>query len=425
MRNRSFKNSTTFIRLLALAVAFFAVAGVASAQSQSTLEKRVSAIPAARLLHDAPSALVDPNRQIAAEHLIRYTRPAWFVYEALQLGVLLWLWRSGNAARLREFIRRWVPSRLATRFVFGAALALILQLATLPASFFDYRVYRVFGLSTQLFPSWIRDVAVSTALEMLVIGAIVAGVLWLVEATRLWWIYTIVSVFAISLFLSFVYPLVVEPLFYRFTPFPVQKPLGLRIEDLAARAGQGHPPIYISNMSSRTREGNAYLVGIGPSKRIVVGDTLLAGSSGDEVVFILAHELGHAVHHDTLKGSFFGAIIFIFAAALSVLIADRIGFRRDDDPLSRLALVGALLICMDLIFMPLINGYSRSVEHNADAFALQMTNDRVAGARTFVRFADEDIAPLCPAKLARLYWYTHPPLGSRIAFVQGTPDPCP
>jgi len=128
---------------------------------------------------------------------------------------------------------------------------------------------------------------------------------------------------------------------------------------------------------------------------------------------------------DTLRGALFGGVVFILAAALAVLVADQVGFRRDDDPLSRLPLVGALLGCMYLLFLPAVNGYSRTIEASADSYALALTGDRVGGARAFVRFADEGLALLCPGRLARLYWYTHPPLGTRISNLSGQPNPCP
>jgi STE24 endopeptidase len=260
---------------------------------------------------------------------------------------------------------------------------------------------------------------------MTVIGLAVTAILWLVDKSHQWWIYVVGLAFATSFFLSFVYPIAVDPLFNHFSALPANRPLTQRIHALAEKAGEGNLPIYVSDLSRRTRAGNAYVVGIGSSKRIVIGDTLLSGATDAEILFVLAHELGHDVNHDTFKGALFGALIFIFAAALTVLISDRVGFRRDDDPLSRLALVGAMLGVMYVVFLPVVNGYSRTVESNADTYAMQLDPDREAGTRTFVRFADEDLALLCPSRAARVFWYTHPPVGTRISFANGQPNPCP
>ena len=401
-------------------------ASCANAQiGERQMERRVTEIPVSELLSQPPAKLVDVHRQAAAYQLVSLTRPAWFAWIALQLFALFYLWASGTAARSRDTLKRSIRSPALVRFIFGAALAGVVQLVALPAQFFDYRVLRVMGLSTQSTAGWFGDVLITALLEMVVVGVLVVIVLWLVDRTHLWWVYVAALIFGLTFLLSYVFPIVIEPIFNRFTPLPPNRPLTARIETLARRAGEGQLPIYVSDLSRRTHAGNAYVVGIGPSRRIVIGDTLLDAATDNEILFIVAHELGHDVHGDTLRGSLFGAIIFVVAAALAVLIADRVGFRRDDDPLSRLTLVGALLGCVYLLFLPAINGYSRVIESSADAYALQLTHDRAGGTRAFVRFADEDLALICPSRFARLYWYTHPPLGTRIANLNGQRNPCP
>ena len=414
------------VALILTALSLVVCASAAYAQGgEGQMERRVTAIPDAALLSQPPDHLVDEHRQAAAHQLVSLTRPAWFFFIALQLFALFYLWASGTAARSRDTLKRSIRSITLVRFIFGAALAGVVQLAALPAEFFSYRVLRVMGLSTQPTGSWFSDVVITALLEMVIVGIVVVVVLWLVDRTHLWWVYVAGLIFGLTFLLSYVFPILIEPIFNHFTPLPANRPLTQRIDALAQRAGKGTLPIYVSDLSRRTHAGNAYVVGIGPSRRIVIGDTLLDDATDREILFIVAHELGHDVHGDTFRGSLFGAIIFVFAAALAVLIADRVGFRRDDDPLSRLTLVGAILGCVYLLLLPAINGYSRQIEANADAYALQLTHDRAAGVRAFVRFADEDLALICPSRFARLYWYTHPPLGTRIANLNGKYNPCP
>lgn len=413
------------IFFLGVLILLIVPAQMARAEGPSAIDRRVSAIPAATLLSRPPAQLVDQNRQAAAQQLTRLTRPAWFVSVFLEIAILLYLWRSGWAARVRDRLRLMMPWAFPVRFVFGAFLVGAVTAATLLPSFYDYRVLRIMGLSTESFGNWIRDVMIATALEALVVGVCVAVVLWLVDRTHWWWAWVVAGIFGVTFFLSYLYPIVVEPLFNHFAPLPRTGDLSIRIRALARRAGEGELPIYVSDLSRRTKAGNAYVVGIGPSKRIVIGDTLLSSATPDEIVFVVAHELGHDVHRDTFKGSIFASVMFIFAAALAVLMADRLGFRRDDDPLSRIALVAALLAVLYVVLLPVTNGYSRIVESAADAYGLHLTADKVAGARTFVRFADEDLALLCPGRLARIWWYSHPPLGTRISVMNGQANPCP
>ena len=425
--SKSWRSSRSLKRFGALCALILVVVclNATSAHAQSALDRAVSSIPAHRLLTQAPAQLVDPNRQEAARYFARSTRPAWFVWIALQILVLLWLWRSGRAARVRDWLRRALPTTGLVRFFFGAFLALCVQGVALPSQFYDYRILRIMGVSTQPPASFWSDVLLNLAIQIVLLGSAVALILWLVERTRLWWVYVMAGIFATSFVLSSLYPVLIGPLFNHFATLPPDRALTKRLHVLAIKAGEGSLPIYVTDLSRRTKAGDAYVDGIGPSKRIVIGDTFLSTATDDEIVFLVAHELGHDVHHDVLRGTLFGAVLFILAAALAVLIADRIGFRRDDDPMSRLALVGALLACMYVVMLPAINGYSRTVEASADRYAVRLDPDRVAGTRVFVRFADEGLALLCPGRLARIFWYTHPPIGTRISAINGQPNPCP
>ncbi len=121
----------------------------------------------------------------------------------------------------------------------------------------------------------------------------------------------------------------------------------------------------------------------------------------------------------------FGCSLFVFAAALAVLLSDRIGFRRDDDPLARLALVGTFLGIAVLLLYPAFNAVERGVEWRIDGVALGVLADRSAGVRLFVRRADDDLIALCGRRTVRWYFESRPPLGSRIAAIGNTTDPCP
>jgi Zn-dependent protease with chaperone function len=151
---------------------------------------------------------------------------------------------------------------------------------------------------------------------------------------------------------------------------------------------------------------------------------LIAHATMGEVLFLTARELGHYAHGDDFRLSLLWTFLFIFCTALAVVCADRVGFRRDDDPLARLSLVFAFLGLFGLAVTPLYNAYSRNNESRADAYAVALTHDRASAIRAYVRIADETLAPLCPARGVRLYFYNSPPLGTRIAKVAGRRDPC-
>ena len=420
------------VRLIAAVLLFFTFsAGGALAQTHdyyvhSRLDRRIDQLTPQQLLTLAPAKLVDPYRQRAAYQLARFRRPAFFVWVFAQVGALLWLWRTGNAARLRDFLRRRIRNLPSVRLFFGGALGLVAGLAGLPVSFIVYRVVHNAGLTQQSALSWLGDQLVQAMLTALAVGLLVAIIMYFVQRGRLWYLYTAAALYLFTLAGAFVQPYLIAPLFNTYTPLPTDSPIYARLHEVALKAGVGDAPIFETNLSKQSVSANAFVEGFGASKRIVVGDTLLQTATAGEVAFTLAHEIGHYVRGDVLRGIFVGWLFLVLTCAVTVLVADRIGFRSDDDPLARLALVGALLLVVALVVLfPLYNTYSRGVEARADQFALRTTGDPASGVRLFVRFADDNLSLVCPSRIVRAYLYDHPPIGSRIAAVRGTPDPCP
>ncbi len=388
------------------------------------VDRRVTAIPAAQLLSEPGDRLVDPRRQRAGVNARHYARPLFFAWALAQVAAFFALWRSGNGARLRDALRRRIRNVFALRFAFGAALLVVSSLAAFPISLARFRVDYIYGLTTENALAWYRDGLVATALDAIVVGAIVASVFALVDRTRLWYVYAMGGLFVVTLVMAFVEPVVVAPLYNTFRPLPKTAAIYAPLERLAARAGIANAPILIADYSRRTPAAIADVAGFGPTTRIVLSDALLADATPCEVLVLAAREFGHYAHGDDFRLSLFWTSLFIVCTALAVVFADRVGFRRDDDPLARLPLVFAFLGLFALVATPIYNGYSRTLEARADAYALALTHDRASAVRVYVRIADETLAQLCPTRASRLYFYNSPPLGTRIAIAAGRPDPC-
>jgi Zn-dependent protease with chaperone function len=196
--------------------------------------------------------------------------------------------------------------------------------------------------------------------------------------------------------------------------------------DTVAKAlGTSPVPLTIAVTSQRTSGLVARTSGWGPFARILLGDQALAGMTPGEREFVLARQYAHQAKNDVFELALAGTTLFVFAAALAVLLSDRIGFRRDDDPLARLPLVGTFLGIAVLLLYPAYNAFERGVEQRADTLAVSVVADRSAGVRLFVRRADDDLIPLCGRRTVRWYFESRPPLGSRIAAIGKTTDPCP
>lgn len=388
------------------------------------MDRHISSLPAALLVSTPGARLADPGRQRAALELAGISRPLFFAWAFLQILAFLYLWSSGRAAAWRDWLRRRVRNEHVLRLLFGTWLAVFAQLCALPVTFTRFRLYYAATLTSQTVGSWLHDWVISTAIDAVFVGIFIVVILALVDRTRLWYIIAIVGVFAASLGVMFVAPVTLAPLFNTYTPLH-DPALEARIHTITERAGIGTPPIYVDNLSKQSLVGNAFVEGFGSTVRIVLGDTLVATARPAETGFIVAHELSHYVHSDVIKLTVVATALFVVAMAIAVIIGDHIGFRRDDEQVSRLPLVGCILGCAMLLLFPAYNAYQRGIEARADAYGLALTHDPAAGVRAFVRFADDGLAPLCPPRIVKLYFYDHPPLGSRIAALQGRPDPCP
>jgi STE24 endopeptidase len=397
---------------------------IPASAAPSYVDQRVSAIPTAALLTERGSQLVDPRRQHVSRHLRIYSGPLFFIWAFSQIGAFFYLWSSGNGARLRDALRRRIRPVFVMRFTFGAALVAIAALAALPASLARYRVDLSFGITSEPFAGWLRDGLVATALDAIVLGSIVAAVFALVDRTRLWYLWAMAGLSAVTLVMAFLEPVVVAPLYNHFATLGPESPVRAPLLALARRAGIGDAPILVADDSRRTSAAIADVAGFGPTKRIVLSDALLADATTGEVLFLSAREFGHYAHADDFRLSLFWTFLLMLCAALAVVIADRVGFRRDDDPLARLSIVFAVLGILGLLATPVYDSYSRNLESRADSYALALTGDRGSAVRAYVRLADETLAPLCPSRLTRIYFYNSPPLGTRIARAAGKQDPC-
>jgi STE24 endopeptidase len=386
------------------------------------LDRRVDTISVSTLEHQPAAALVDPDRQSAAARLASWFVPGWFATIVFQIVVLVYFWQSGAAARLRDRFRRNLPGEVYVRFMFGAVLVLIARLAALVPGFYIFRIGRVMGLSGLLLRDWAATWLLNTIVAMAIAGVVVAIVLWLADRTHQWYIYTMIAIVAGSFALSFAAPTIVAPSFDRFRPLPVG--IAPSIEALEARVGL-HVPIFVDERSGQTHLGDASVQGMGPTTRVLIASTIVDGETPAELRFVAAHTFGEIVANDPIRIAAIDALLVIFGVALAVFVADRIRFRRDDDPVSRLGLVAALLACVYLIMAPIDNAILRSMSANADRYALALTGDRAAAVRVIVRETDQRLDDVCPDVLTRLFVQTTPPAGERVAAINAVPSRCP
>ncbi len=352
------------------------------------------------------------------------------LYELFLLWLLLKL-RIG--VRFAAIAKSAAPNSL---FFQGAQVYALISLslfaANLPlSSIRGWWMESQYGLSNQNYWQWLWDHSKAVGVNLLV-GALIVGLLLVIiqRSPKRWPLLFAAALAPIIAFGIFLEPLVVDPLFNKFTPLPVSSPVYAPIKALATRAGIGDAAILIADKSKETKETNAYVDGIGSSARIVLWDTILQQMPPNEIVAITGHEMGHYVEHHlvigfalTVAGLF---IIFPLIRLTALAWIRRWGKFCGISSLSEPAALPILLLVLQLALMivqPISNQVSRWIEHRADAYSLGMVRDRVSLAKSFIDLSKQNLEDPYPPTWEKFWFDDHPPIGERVNYALfGQPD---
>ena len=367
---------------------------------------------------------LDPERQKQAKQYARIRRRLWLVDTAFSaLYALAWLF-FGWAIALRDWLLTFTTNQWLLVVLFVAVFGGIYSLINLSLGYYSgFVLPHRFGQSNQSFKDWVIDQIKGLAVGA-PIGLLLLELLYLALRVTgdLWWLWAAGGMLIFSVLLSNLAPILIMPLFNKYVPLGDEhKELAERLLALAQRANTKVRGVFKFDMSRRTKSANAALTGLGNTRRIVLGDTLINEFSTDEIETVLAHELGHHVHRDIPLFITFGAVsttISLFLASLALNWAiGYFGFSSPADVAAFPAL-GILLGAYGLLTMPLDNAVSRWREEMADDYALQSTGKYEAFASAFTRLANQNLGEVDPEKWVVFMFYSHPPLGERIAKAQ-------
>jgi STE24 endopeptidase len=295
--------------------------------------------------------------------------------------------------------------------LFTALVLAVLRVLHLPISLWRGLLReRRFGLSTQSARGWLADWAKATAVQIVVTATAMCGLVGFARALPELWPLPLVLVAAgFVLLVTFVSPLVLEPLFNRFEPIR-DEGLHEELRALAERAGAPVRAVLVADASRRTRKANAYVSGLGATRRVVLFDTFLDRSSPRAIASVMAHELGHRRLRHEAKLTLLGM------AGASAAVGVLWPVLRDDaaDP-RQIPLVLLVLSVLQLLAAPLVSALSRRWERAADRFALELTRDPEAFESAHRDIAVANLSDLDPPRAFQLLFGTHPPIPARIA----------
>jgi Zn-dependent protease with chaperone function len=409
--------------------------GAASPLASQGKEAKAENVAPAESHRPPPPQRYEPPPRIRTE-AIAYSHTQYALYfggVALALLIYFLLWRGMIVVAFRDWARRLSHRHLLQCLVFVPLFFVAVKLLEFPFDYYsDFVVEHRFALSSQGFASWAADWGKNLAL-LIIVGTFLVWIFYAVvrRSPRHWWFYFWAVTIPVSLFMMFIEPFVVEPLFFKFTPLQASRPaLVTQIEKMLDHAGLDIPRSRIleMNASSKTKTINAYVSGLGGSKRVVVWDNTLNKLTDDETLLVLGHETGHYVLHHIIKEFVLIelialAFIALGFAAVKRLIArwgERTGIEGEGD-LASLPVMLLVLTTLSFFASPAVNAVSRHYEHQADQFALEVTygvvpDPNAAEARAFEILGEQDLADPDPNAFIVFWLYSHPPLDQRIRF---------
>jgi len=363
---------------------------------------------------------LDPERQEKARRYARLGRRLWLVDTALAAAyALAWL-LTGWSLRLRGMLEGYTSNPWLVIAAFAVVFMGLFAVISLPLGYYaGFVIPHRFGQSNQTFKGWaadqIKGMAIGAPLALAVVELLYLA---LRQTGALWWLWAAAGMLTMNVLLTYLMPVIGMPLFNKFVPLGEEHAdLAARLMRLAEKAGAKVRGVYKFDMSRRTKAANAALTGLGSTRRIVLGDTLIDEFTPDEIETVLAHELGHHVHRDIPLMIAFGAFstllsLYLISTALNWL-SGAFGFRGPAD-VANLPVLGLLLGAYGLVTMPVSNAFSRWRERLADDHALASTGRNEAFVSAFTRLANQNLGEVDPEPWVVWLFYSHPPLGERI-----------
>jgi STE24 endopeptidase len=346
--------------------------------------------------------------------------------------VLLGILYLGIGARYRDWTERVSKYRFVQALIFVPLFLLTITVLGLPLDAYQQKISLQYGLSVQSWGSWFGDVLKGQLVSLIILTLAIWGVTSLIrKSPRRWWFYIWLVAVPFIIFIIFLAPIVIDPLFNKFEPLDKSNPqLVDALERVTKRGGLEIPRdrMFLMKASQKVTTLNAYVTGFGPSKRVVVWDTTIKNATTPETMFVFGHEMGHYVLNHIVIGITATAVGLFFGFYVLYLIANwafpRFQRRWHMRELSDWAAVPMLLLIfsiLSLVSQPIGNAISRQLEHNADVYGLEVTHglnpdSQEVAAHAFQVLGELALSYPYPNNFY-VFWYAdHPPIRDRVPF---------
>jgi len=330
---------------------------------------------------------------------------------------------------LSKAFKRWAESSSKIKFfqiaIYLIWLSVFAGLATFPLSYISYSLSKTYHISTQSFPSWMKDELIDFWINYATMLIIVTVLYWLMNKSKQrWWLYGWLLSIPFTLFMMFIQPVVIDPLYNDFYPLK-DKQLETKILAVADKAHIPAEHVFEVNMAKKTNAMNAYVTGIGSNARIVLWDTTINKLTDNQILFIMAHEMCHYVE----KHIYFGIAGYLLLSLIGLYLIYRLmnwAIRRwgKELKISAVSDIRSLPLFLMIISMllfassPLTNLMSRYEEYRADRYAINMTKNPSAAITAFQELTRSGLSQVNPPLLVKIFRYDHPTMLDRIAMLE-------
>ncbi|MEK4485263.1 M48 family metallopeptidase [Psychrobacillus sp. FSL H8-0484] len=371
-----------------------------------------------------PHVFMSERELYLSEEYSKIKNFLFFVAAPFEWLILFFILITG----ISQAFERWIPLQnrwaIWQNAVYLFLLSLLMFIVLFPLEYYRYSLSKYYGISTQNFNSWMRDNVIEFWVNFGTTVVIVTVLYWLInKSTKKWWLNAWLLMIPFSIFLMFIQPVLIDPLYNDFYPL-TNKELETKILSLAEQANIPTEQVYEVNMAEKTNALNAYVTGIGSNSRIVLWDTTLNRLSENEILFIMAHEMGHYVE----KHIYFGIAGYILTMLVGLWLTAKL-MRRIIARHGRVLKINRinaihslplfLLITSFLLFVssPLSNYISRYQETRADQYAIELVVDPEAAVSTFQELTKAGLSEVNPPLLVKWFRYSHPTMLERITKV--------
>lgn len=337
---------------------------------------------------------------------------------AFYLIILLAMIYSGFSARLKDILQVFSRSELILNGLYISCLCAVFYLLSLPLDFFEgFILEHKFNLSNESLSGYFKDNLKKAAVSLVIaIIAVEFLYLFLSGFPSLWWVFAAGGWFFLTVILAKITPDFLIPLFYKYIPLKDEE-LRSKIKKMFAGAHTPLKDVYVINFSAKTKKLNAAVAGFGRGRRVILTDNLLSRLSHEEILSIVAHELGHYKNRDTIKIIIFGALGAAGLFFLSDIILrgsfPRFGYSSMSD-IAGFPLLSLIMFILGILGLPLQNAFIRGLENKADKYSLFITRAPDVFISMMQKLADSNLAQMFPGKFIEAMLYDHPPVGKRI-----------